>query len=288
MEITSISKNRQILGPDALELQGLAMLGHNLASRATNPLQQHCHEGLMEFVVLYRGNECYAVDGQNYRLSGGDVFITTAGQAHGNGGDSQGVCEFIWFQINPLASDLLGLSAQRAGLLRRQLLALSTQQMQADRECLTLLKKSMTEFLRMNENSRIYATGLFIAFIYRLLFLRQPHRMADRQIRQALHLIESSLAASVRLEELSRACGVSLSGFKHKFRECTGKTPRSYINQRKIEQAGLLLHQGFSVTDTAMRLGFESSAYFSSVFRKYMNMSPTQYIKGSTAFHGVM
>ena len=45
-----------------------------------------------------------------------------------------------------------------------------------------------------------------------------------------------------------------------------------------VELARQLLLEGRSVTDVAMELGFSSSNYFSSVFRRYTAMSPTQYL----------
>lgn len=43
-----------------------------------------------------------------------------------------------------------------------------------------------------------------------------------------------------------------------------------------------LLLEGRSVTDIAMELGFSSSNYFSSVFRRYTAMSPTQYLAANS------
>ena len=35
---------------------------------------------------------------------------------------------------------------------------------------------------------------------------------------------------------------------------------------------------GLSVTETAMRMGFDTSSYFANVFRRYMALSPTEYV----------
>ena len=60
-----------------------------------------------------------------------------------------------------------------------------------------------------------------------------------------------------------------------------GISPRLYINQKKIECAKKLLSEGFSITEVAMHLNFVSSSYFSSVFKKYTNCTPSEYIKKS-------
>lgn len=274
--VTSIGQYRQILGPDSLGLPGLALLGRNLTGRAANPLQLHRHAGLMEFVVLVRGNECYVVDGQAYHLSGGDVFFTQSDQEHGNGSGIQGVCEIIWFQIDPLAKDLLGLSRERAADLSAHLLRLPPHRLQIDREGLALLQKSFKTYLRLDPGMYDYAGSLFVGFIRRLL-MNQSRQPVDQPIRLALQIIEASLTTKLSLAELSQACGLSLSSLKHKFRERTGKTPRDSINQQKIAKAAAMLRQGCSVIDCAMAFGFCTSAYFTVVFRKYMNETPTRY-----------
>ena len=55
--------------------------------------------------------------------------------------------------------------------------------------------------------------------------------------------------------------------------------PRTYINRQKIELAKELLLQSGNITSVAEELSFDTPAYFSSVFRKFMAMTPSQYIR---------
>ena len=50
-----------------------------------------------------------------------------------------------------------------------------------------------------------------------------------------------------------------------------------FINRQKVDMAQKLLAEGKSVTDTAFALGFNSSSYFSTVFRKFTRMSPGEF-----------
>jgi AraC-like DNA-binding protein len=277
MESTSIGKYRQTLGEDVLGLPGLQLLGHNISSKAALPLHTHTHEGAMEIVVVARGSESYFVDGQLYRLSGGDVFVSYVDQPHSNGGTIQGVSEIIWFQIDLRPVDLLGLSQSRADSLRSQLLALDSHLLKADRECLWLLKRSLAGFLKLDRASWQAASSLFVSALFRLLFLQRSQQADDAMISRAVRHIHQNLHTPLPLEELCGLCSVSLSGFKHKFKECTGETPRDFINHSKISRAKELLGLGKSVTETAMELGFNSSDYFAVVFKKYTTLTPSEY-----------
>ena len=55
--------------------------------------------------------------------------------------------------------------------------------------------------------------------------------------------------------------------------------PRTYINRQKIELAKKLLLETCNVTNVAEELGFDTPAYFSAVFRKFMAVTPSQYIR---------
>ena len=69
--------------------------------------------------------------------------------------------------------------------------------------------------------------------------------------------------------------------FSYKFKRQLGTSPRNFINQQKIEQAKILLLEKMSITDVAMYLGFTSSSYFSTVFKKFTLYTPSEYIKNS-------
>lgn len=277
MELTSIGKYRQILASDVLKLPGLNLLGHNVSSKASFPMGQHVHGGAMEFVVVAKGNESYFVDGGVYELAGGDVFLSGVNEPHSNGNAPQGVSEIFWFQIDPSAEGLLGLSAQRADCLRDRLLSINAHRIKTDREGLALMRKCFSGFLKQDGDSWNISASLFVSFLCRLLFLQRQQAADDALVTLALRTIHENIHAPITMESLSALCGVSLSSFKHRFKECTGETPRDYINQCKIARARELLKAGKTVTETAMELGFNSSDYFAVVFKKYTAQTPSQY-----------
>ena len=54
----------------------------------------------------------------------------------------------------------------------------------------------------------------------------------------------------------------------------------TYITKYRISTAlSLLQNTALSVTEIALSTGFNSSSYFSKVFREYMGITPLQYLK---------
>lgn len=75
--------------------------------------------------------------------------------------------------------------------------------------------------------------------------------------------------------------GMSHSGFRKKFRRVTGMPPGKYLQEVRINRACEWLRQSnLSVTEIAMRLGFDTVFYFSRVFKKKTGMSATEYRAG--------
>ena len=99
----------------------------------------------------------------------------------------------------------------------------------------------------------------------------------------ALKYIEQHIEHPITLQELANETNYSLSRFKSKFKEELGITPAEYITLQKMDRAQMLLKTtNSSITDIAYQLGFSSSNYFCSVFKKTLSYSPAAYRKNFT------
>ncbi len=91
------------------------------------------------------------------------------------------------------------------------------------------------------------------------------------------NFIQSNVTEKLSINDLSRAFYMSASSFSHKFKKEFNKSPISYIVERKIKQATLLLRQGSNVKQTSNSLGFTDPYYFSKQFKKIIGVSPSEY-----------
>ncbi|MDO5641051.1 MAG: AraC family transcriptional regulator [Paracoccus sp. (in: a-proteobacteria)] len=62
--------------------------------------------------------------------------------------------------------------------------------------------------------------------------------------------------------------------FRREFRRRLGQTPAKYQESRRMEIGMQLLEAGYSVAETAHRLGFADSYYFSRLFKRHIGASP--------------
>ena len=93
-----------------------------------------------------------------------------------------------------------------------------------------------------------------------------------------LEFIEHSYMKTITLAEMAQIAGMSTSHFSVLFRDLFNQTPIDYLNSYRIERACVfLLNSDLPVTEIAYQCGFNDSAYFVKVFKKYKNITPKKY-----------
>ena len=70
--------------------------------------------------------------------------------------------------------------------------------------------------------------------------------------------------------------------FRKEFRAMMGLYPMEYLVRSRLHKAKEQLGKGFPITEVAHELGFSSSQYFATVFRKYEATSPSDFLDVST------
>ncbi len=83
------------------------------------------------------------------------------------------------------------------------------------------------------------------------------------QERRAAEMMSENLGGNVRLSELARECGLSVSHFTRAFRKSFGMSPYRWLLERRIDRAKVLLVTGdLPIANIAMQSGFSDQAAF--------------------------
>jgi signal transduction histidine kinase/ligand-binding sensor domain-containing protein/DNA-binding response OmpR family regulator len=83
--------------------------------------------------------------------------------------------------------------------------------------------------------------------------------------------------------ELSKILGISRVHLHRKLKAIANISPNEFIKNIRLQKAGeLLLVKEFNISEVCFRVGFNSPAYFSSCFKNYYQMSPSEYIEKHT------
>ncbi|WP_404425121.1 helix-turn-helix domain-containing protein [Nibricoccus sp. IMCC34717] len=272
---------RRVLSRTQLALEGIEELGtyHYLSAR--RGLRPHCESHGLEACFLARGVQHYQVGGRDYRLRGGEFYLTFPGEMHGTGGHPEERGWLFWLVVDMReeGAPLLGLEAQTARELRAELRSLPARHFSAVRGSQALWMQILT-LATKPERSALDALELKALVLRLLLDLVRSARAASpvgpslRMQRIADWMREHSAEVRTIADIASRA-HLSESRFKARFTRELGIAPHEYLLRARVERARGLLGEGVSVTEAAMQCGFSSSQHFATVFRRFTRCTPS-------------
>ena len=276
----TLTKERIIYTQEQHHVPGVHALARHTMKDSIPSLKWHYHENSFEFTISTKGTFSFSTQTSSYRFSGGDVFIAFPDEIHGTNDIPVSVGEIYWFQLdvsNP--KEFLFMSEDTAIHMIKNLRALPHHVVQANAEEMRPLIQQAFYLAQRNEEPEFIASYLQL-FLYLLIHSANNEKFAlSPDIGRTLNYILDNITEELPLEELAALANLSCSQYKQKFKKQLGISPRHFINQQKIEHSKLLLLEGMSVTDIAMLLGFTTSSYFSTVFKKYTLYTPTEYLE---------
>ena len=246
-------------------------------------MQTHWHKEF-ELIRVLKGNLTAFLDNTPYFLSKGDVLFVPCTSLHrATPGDC--VYECLVFDLNMLA--------RRSGdVAEKYVLPLVNDSVNID--CVlsqndpAFYQTVNAVFLAMREREKhneLEILGLLFS-VFGLLYARGritnkmkvTHRKSAVAVTKVIDWIQENYKSHITLEELSRISGVNQKYLCRIFKEYTSKTPVSYINELRIENACHEITFGEkNITKAAFDNGFNDSGYFSKIFKEKKGITPKEY-----------
>ncbi|WP_136079530.1 helix-turn-helix domain-containing protein [Pontiella desulfatans] len=251
---------------------------------------EHSHD-YTELVVVYEGNGINTVDGYDYPVSAGEVFVIHEGIKHSyRNTKNLHLCNVMFDSplLETCGVDISHLPGFHA-LFRLEpkmrktdfnsRLHLPQKELMEARGIIERLTKELaarTPGFRLITQSLLF---LLIGKLARWFDLCQNENTARlMQIAQPIAYMEQHYYEPLAIEKLAAMAGISERAFFRIFQQATGASPNQYQNNlRLIQVAELLRHSDMPVADIADECGFLNSSYMAKQFRKQMNMTPREF-----------
>jgi transcriptional regulator GlxA family with amidase domain len=100
----------------------------------------------------------------------------------------------------------------------------------------------------------------------------------DERIHAIVAELQSNFMNDVDFDDVAKKCGMSRRTFFRYWNKMIDQTPQAFLtNIRLMHAAGFLSHTNMSINEVCRNTGFNDPAYFSNKFKKYYNMSPSEY-----------
>jgi len=282
-----MKRRRIVMMPARRGVPDIPLLGRYNYTSAQPGLEDHVHERAMEICFLVKGCQTYEVGGQSYRLKGGDVFITFPNERHSTGGspEEKGVLYWMVLRVPAKAEGFLGLPPAQSGALLRALLGIAPRHFSGSWKMKEHLDAVTTLYHQRDEPLRAFGMANHLgAFLLEILAcsrkISEPSGM--RSLASVLRHIDQHLGESLAVPELAALAGLSEARFKVRFKQETGMPPGEFVLRARIEEARRLLTKGrLSVTHVAYDLGFSTSQYFATVFKRFAGETPSAFVEKS-------
>ena len=99
-------------------------------------------------------------------------------------------------------------------------------------------------------------------------------------IRQARTILDENFDKHITIPQLARQAGINEAKLKEGFRELFGNSIHTCILQLRLQKAQeLLLTTDMSVTDITYVIGYSHVTHFTSLFKKELGLTPTEWRK---------
>lgn len=94
------------------------------------------------------------------------------------------------------------------------------------------------------------------------------------------YYIARNFMHTIDIQQIADELHFSREHLSRVYKSETGRTISEKVIQIRLEEAKqFLIHTQMTITEIAMAVGFNSSQYFSKVFKRYIEMTPSQYRK---------
>ena len=109
----------------------------------------------------------------------------------------------------------------------------------------------------------------------------------DRRIRKVTTVLDEQYRDPPSIEQLADAVGLSASRLAHLFRKEVGTSIQSYIVERRLLMAAMLIVQTDErISQIAYSVGFGDVSNFNHSFKRRFAMSPREYRASHDTGHG--
>lgn len=148
-----------------------------------------------------------------------------------------------------------------------------------------LFEMMIAEVEKKRHNYELIASAILQQLIYhisRKLPCNNSIKVNEKytRIKQTMDYIHKHYSEKLTLQKLSYIAGLSSSRYSSLFKEYCGLSPQQYIINFKLEKAQeLISHTNLNIRQISSLIGFQDQLYFSRLFRKYKNTSPSEFIE---------
>lgn len=240
----------------------------------------HKHDDVLELFYVMKGEGQYLVAGKKYFVRSGNLVICNAGVMHGEE-------PFRRHNMESYCCVLQGVAL--CGMQPNTLSGAENNPVLYFLEDRDVVEHILLALYALDQHSAAYqaASGqlanALLGMVYEKLYRRQqPNGLVEKNteefIQNIMQYLDTHFIEPLQLQELGMRFHISPFYLAHIFKAETGISMMKYVMCRKIgESQNLLMNTQIPIGVISEKLGFSDHCHFSTTFKKYIGITPTQY-----------
>lgn len=211
----------------------------------------------------------------------GSIIIDWPGDWQGGVSAIVHPCERYWVRFNfPPKGQLPGLSEETIRSLDDWFSSLESRHFLGS----PVIKQHFENLIGQQRAPGSFAADTGRAAFHQIIFQvvhdyeRDQGQTLSPAVEAAIAFSEGHVLEDLRIHEMAKHVNLSAGYFQELFRREVGLTPANYHLRRRIAVAKReLIYADTSITALSAELGFSSSQYFATSFKKLVGISPSDY-----------
>jgi AraC-like DNA-binding protein len=100
---------------------------------------------------------------------------------------------------------------------------------------------------------------------------------STHRIAKAIERLPKDFDQPLRIEDLARELGMSVSGFHHHFKEITAMSPLQFQKQLRLQEARrLMLGEDLDAASAGYRVGYGDASHFTREYKRLFGAPPVR------------
>lgn len=242
----------------------------------------HSHEDCASILFVLEGSCVCTLGHEKYTLNAGDIACINAGTLHGTAAAQKNQAYKI------IGLDIKNLHFK--GLAPHQLIdneAYPILHTKTYQPMLTSYAVILLELAPLATSPHEAQTANHLLYSFLFMLHKLIHESKDYAKAKSYNLglqikeyIDEHYLENLKLPQIAEALHMNTYYLSHTFKKTIGYSPMQYVTHRRIGEAqNMLLSTDLTVTEIAMRCGWNNSNYFQSVFNNIVGMPPGKYRK---------
>ena len=226
---------------------------------------------------IWLGNACYRYDRAHYLISTAELPITSRITE----ASSERPYLRLLLKLDPaLVGSVIVEAGHLAPRRRSDVTAIDVSPVDAD---LLDAAVRLVRLLDSPADARVLGPLVRREIVYRLLMGEQGGRLRHvaaqggytQRVAEAIVRLRKDFNRPLRIEDLARELGMSVSRFHHHFKAVTAMSPLEFQKQLRLQEARrLMLGEDLDAASTAYRVGYNDASQFSREYKRLFGAPP--------------